>query len=280
MSDTATRLADDSGFTIEEATLAVRYLKKFGYLTDDNEESVPDAIRSFQSAFDIAPTGALNRDTLRDMTLPRCGLPDNMVLTEEARWRQNNLTYYVDAYAGGISNADQDDLMKVAWDNWARVANLSFTRVNNKNQANIVVSAGRGRQSGFDGPYGTLAWANLPQGDGRQLLLVMDLDETWVKSLSQGQRGILFLNVFAHEGGHTLGLDHTNVRGALMYPTYSPSVPKPQQNDDVARIVNLYGPPSSPPPPPEEGGKEYVIRVRGTLTIDGRQVPDTFGIMV
>lgn len=52
----------------------------------------------------------------------------------------------------------------------------------------------------------------------------------------------LFL-VAAHEFGHSLGLEHSNVPGALMYPTYSYTnvdtfvLPR----DDVNRIQALYG---------------------------------------
>lgn len=52
----------------------------------------------------------------------------------------------------------------------------------------------------------------------------------------------LFL-VAAHEFGHSLGLDHSNVPGALMYPTYSYTDPDTYilPRDDVNRIQAVYG---------------------------------------
>lgn len=96
----------------------------------------------------------------------------------------------------------------------------------------------------FNGPGGVLAHAYYPQ-DGRAHF---DEDETFTHNTSSGTN---LLWVAVHEFGHSLGLRHSNVRGAVMYPYYTGYVPDMKlHSDDVAGIQSLYG-------------EEYVIFMSG-----------------
>lgn len=245
--DLVQQIADKFGLDENETAIAVKFLKKHGWLTEETHQAVEEATKAYQATSGLPPTGEITRQTLRNMALPRCGFPDFPLMTAETRWSTKSLTYYVENYVGGLSQSDQDDLIKMAYDSWSEVADIHFARTANKSQASIVIGAGRGRAAGFDGPLGILAFAELPQGNNAQLQLMMDLDESWTRTISQDQHAILFLNVFCHETGHTLGLDHSTMRSALMYPTYAVGISKPQQQDDVPRIQSLYGAAVSPP---------------------------------
>ncbi|CDQ90071.1 unnamed protein product [Oncorhynchus mykiss] len=63
------------------------------------------------------------------------------------------------------------------------------------------------------------------------------------------ERYSLFL-VAAHEFGHALGLDHSNIRNALMYPMYSYVEDFSLHKDDVEGIHYLYGSKTGPDPIP------------------------------
>ena len=87
----------------------------------------------------------------------------------------------------------------------------------------------------FDGASGVLAHAYFPS-DGRAHF---DEDETYTHNTASGTN---LLWVAVHEFGHSLGLQHTNVQGAIMYPYYTGYVPNMQlHSDDIAGIQSLYG---------------------------------------
>jgi len=89
--------------------------------------------------------------------------------------------------------------------------------------------------TGFDGQGGALAHAFYPE-DGR---IHFDEDETF--TLKSGS-GTNLLWVALHEIGHVLGLDHTNVKDAIMYPIYSHDIQAVKlHSDDIAGMQYLYG---------------------------------------
>lgn len=72
-----------------------------------------------------------------------------------------------------------------------------------------------------------------------------DQDQKWGFCPDQGYS--LFL-VAAHEFGHALGLDHSNIREALMYPMYSYVEDFSLHEDDIEGIQYLYGSRTGPEP--------------------------------
>ena len=87
----------------------------------------------------------------------------------------------------------------------------------------------------FDGQGKVLAHAFFPE-DGRAHF---DEDERYTDGTSDGTN---LLWVATHEFGHALGLDHSEVRDAIMYPYYTGYVAGMQlHSDDIAGIRSLYG---------------------------------------
>ena len=67
--------------------------------------------------------------------------------------------------------------------------------------------------------------------------------------------GFYVEDIAAHEFGHALGLGHSAVSGATMYPStsYCNAQNRMLDADDIAGIVSLYPPPAPTPPLPPVG---------------------------
>lgn len=258
--------------TMDDAAV-LQFLIGFGYLPADATAPTREAIAAAQIAYGLEPTGEVDAMTARLWArTPRCGFSDAQAVGFN-KWGLPKLSWFIANYPVGLglTKADYRGCVERAFGSWSAVCGLQFEQADDAN-ANIVLSTGRGRRAGFDGPSGTLAYAYLPQGENfrGKLDLVMDLDEPW--ALDEARNGVLTTNVLAHEIGHTLGLDHTRAAGSLMLPTYSPRITKPQQ-DDIRRVVDRYGkpvvvtpPPVDPPTNPPSGPVSFLIEMLDPAT--------------
>ncbi len=287
---------EDPASNRQEISFALNYLDAFGYLSqalsgwkDLTIEDLIEGVKKFQGMAGLPKTGDLCAKVVKVMELPRCGHPDFLrddnvqymrvkEFVEQARlssWTKRALTYAVTDYLPGWNKADQDNVIAAAFKAWTQYGNIECVQVAAKN-ADIIISVGEGARSNFDGPGGVLAWAYLPDGNDRQLLMKFDLAETWV--LSPNLRGIVLMNVACHEFGHLFGLDHSRVDAALMAPFYNVQIAVPQQNDDVPRFTARYGvrtlppvvptlPPVVPPAPGTPTGAPAVDPVEVTVQL-------------
>ncbi|NWV50365.1 MMP10 protein, partial [Daphoenositta chrysoptera] len=238
----------------EDMQFAKKYLENFYDFKEEKAlfkakdlDKMSDKIREMQSFFGLEVTGELNHQTLDMMKQPRCGIPDvrsYSTFPRSPKWEKEDVTYGILNYTPDMPQADVEEAIARAFQLWSSVTPLRFIRVYD-HKADIMISFAAGVHGDFypfDGPGGTLAHAYAPGsqigGDAH-----FDEDENWTKfTTSSGYN--LFL-VAAHELGHSLGLSHSNVFGALMYPTYVAMDTRDYQlhQDDIDGIQALYGPP-------------------------------------
>uniref|UniRef100_A0A8D2JF66 Peptidase metallopeptidase domain-containing protein n=1 Tax=Varanus komodoensis TaxID=61221 RepID=A0A8D2JF66_VARKO len=198
-------------------------------------------ILQMQQFFGLKVTGKLDKNTLDAMKKPRCGVPDigeYNTFPSSPKWKKNDLKYRVLNYTPDMDKADVDNAIARAWKVWSDVTPLTFTRVYGES-ADIDISFAAGSHGDyipFDGQGGQLAHAYSPAfgGDAH-----FDEDEIWTRDL----KGTNLFLVAAHEFGHSLGLGHSRVWGALMFPTYQPWDPQNLRlhPDDIEGIQHLYG---------------------------------------
>ncbi|KAL6994293.1 neutrophil collagenase [Sarracenia purpurea var. burkii] len=249
------------------------YLEKFGYLNHQysrNQANVNDnnfddllesAIKTYQQNYGLKVTGTLDAQTVSTMIAPRCGVAD---IINGTNWMQvgrkrhllsrdiiNAVSHY--SFFSGNPKWSKDTLsyslkpgtrpdgvsaVQGATNLWASSTHFRFTQTQNWPNSDLKVSFEVGNHGDgypFDGPGGVLAHAFAPT-DGRCHL---DGTEAWVTGAVPGKIDIK--TVAAHELGHNLGLGHSSVQAALMYPSYTPGTIKGLNADDIQGIKALYG---------------------------------------
>ncbi len=231
-------------------------------LFDDN---LTAAVSKYQAFHGLPVTGQIDEATRQMMEMPRCGVADLSAGAEPApgvasfvasggQWTSNNLTYkFVNGTADLAGDAEQD-FVRQAFQVWADVTPLTFTEVVGQGDADFLVSwvtGDHGDGSSFDGPGHVLAHAFFPPPINPHPGIAGDVHfddaETWADT--HGGGNIDLLTVAIHEIGHSLGLRHSNVGSAIMFPTYN-GIRHDLDADDIAGIQSIYGPPTPPPPPP------------------------------
>ena len=234
-----------------------------------------DALRYFQKCYGLKDTGIGDRDTLRLMERPRCGVPDigqdrtrdsgpAPFVLRGCNYPNTNLTY---AFRNGTEDLPaqlEQNLIREAFGAWSAVTPLRFNEVTPDESPDFPIAWEQGNH-GDGSPFdnggsiqgNTLAHAFFPPPCGGQFSGSMHFDEfeNWTDDSNPG--AIRLLNVAIHEIGHLLGLSHSNNQDAIMFAFYDDDVDSLRQ-DDINGIQELYGVPTT--------GN---IPIRGTLARSG-----------
>ncbi|CAI0455678.1 unnamed protein product [Linum tenue] len=247
------------------------YLHKFGYLDDYTNQTSPsnnhyfdgrleNALKTYQANYHLNVTGAMDSATVASMMTPRCGVADivngtNYMQTRRrhgtgttARYNffpgnptwpegKRNLTY---GFLPGTPEMARDPVAR-AFKKWGAHSRGRFAFVATEDDhaelADIKIgffSGYHGDTGSFDGPGGSLAHSSPPKSG----LLHFDSEETW--AVGSVQKAFDVETVALHEIGHILGLMHSSVPTAIMYPAVGDGVTKELSRDDVHGFRALY----------------------------------------
>jgi hypothetical protein len=257
-----------SGQVIEELQA---YLRQFGYLriapeqvpyvpiskaiapeaqTGVFDEATAQALASFQRFNGLPVTGVLDEATLAKINAPRCGFPDlpnvqgvSSYAVHGNRWTSTNITYGFDNFCADIPQAQVRAAIVEAFSLWSRITPLTFSEVSSNPDIRISFVAGdHGDGFPFDGAGSVLAHAYYPPPNGGDIAgdAHFDEDESWTVAIPVPAGTFDLVSVAAHEFGHSLGLMHSSIQGALMYPFYN-GAHRFLDQDDISGIQSIYG---------------------------------------
>ena len=212
------------------------------------------AIRRYQRFYGLKVDGIAGPITKNQLEQPRCGVPDIPVnlagstpfapfVLRGCKYNVNDLTYAFMNSTADLAGDREREIVHLAFDVWANVANLSFTEVQPGQSPHFRIAwrAGQhGDGSSFDGPSNTLAHAFFPPPCGGPNAgdLHFDEAEQWIDDPTAS--GILLRQVAIHEIGHLLGLSHSQENRAIMFAYYAPDRIS-LTDDDIQGIRALYG---------------------------------------
>jgi hypothetical protein len=249
------------------------FLDRLGYIAPPEETTMgaltefgsglSEAVRKYQRFHGLEVTGVINEETRQVMEMPRCGIADleegeevpevASFVASGGKWPSNQLTYKFVSGTGDLPEETEREILRQALDAWAEVTPLTFTEVSGSADAAILISwvtGDHGDGSPFDGPGHVLAHAFFPPPVNPHPGIAGDMHfdeaETW--ATTHGGGNIDLLSVAIHELGHALGLRHSSVSEAIMFPTYS-GVKRTLASDDIQGIQSIYGEPGEPEVP-------------------------------
>lgn len=145
----------------------------------------------------------------------------------DGRWPENSSTIYVT-----LSNPTLRSAAEEAIRQWNQTGAFTFWQVQNKTDANIIVTAVVQQQNGAAGLTNTKTDA----ATGYLIHADIQLNAGYLLNTGYGYSRQRIVNTAEHELGHAIGLQHTNV-ASVMQPAGSFY---PIQPGDVQAVKQLY----------------------------------------
>ncbi|XP_066915759.1 matrilysin-like [Clytia hemisphaerica] len=167
-------------------------------------------------------------------------------------WNKKLLTWRIDENTNDLPNFLTRLIIRKAFNIWSKWIPMTFQE-KNKGKVDIsikfVKKIHRPCQVAFTGQDGIVAHAYYPyQGQDIAGDIHFNDDQRFTHNAEPSDRGGMGTNLAwsaLHEIGHSLGLEHSNIYGAVMSPFYTsfyhPGVDLALTNDDIKGVQAIYG---------------------------------------
>lgn len=232
-----------------------KFLNRFGYMAEAEicEAGVMDTttvtlLKRYQKHHGLEMTGEFDAATRDSMTTTRCGLKDmnnGIEFATTCSWNKCNITFAFDVGTNDIGGAAEFQACRNAINTWASVINVTFTEVAANANPDVLIGWRPAADPDHNMVGGVLAHADFPPGCSvvtntlPKPVHFDDTEHTW--NIGAAPNTFDVETVALHEFGHILGLAHSNVNGAVMFPTVSSNFTKRQlTQDDIDGVRSLY----------------------------------------
>ena len=248
------------------------FLTRFGYLPDtagaatsggdvgtagveDESANVLDEVTSmalaeYQTQHGLPASGIFDEATREMASRARCGFPDVVAsagpeFSTTCTWNRNSLTYAFDTGTADVAGDGERDAVRRAFASWSAVVQISFREVGTGDSPDIFIDWTQANCGDANMTGGVLAHADYPPGCGfygnalPRPLHFDDQEHTWCIGAVANQYDVE--TIALDEIGHILGLAHSSVAGAVMFPTVSPnSTNRVLTADDIEGVRRMY----------------------------------------
>ncbi|XP_045508388.1 72 kDa type IV collagenase-like [Colias croceus] len=228
-----------------------RYLVDFGYLSrkslscsnghcNVDDSTFANSLRSFQNYAKTSATGMLDSSTKYLMSLSRCegkdilrGRRRSKRYTTNGHWPKKHITYKITQYSSTMSKQEVDSLIFLGFSVWSEPSGITFTK-KDSGRTDIEIRFGNLPAK----PDNRIAFGNTKTKHQASVITLND-DIPWTQDFTRGEPN-LFQTV-SHEIGHVIGMGHTDVTGAMMYPIYDLGIKIfSLHEDDIQGIRDNY----------------------------------------
>jgi hypothetical protein len=174
-------------------------------------------------------------------------------------WAQSPVPYYINPANMDLPTAAIEPAIRAGADAWRLQSGASFsfafagysTQATNTNDGiNLIMFRNASSGSAIATTYTWFSGTRLIDAD----MVFWDAGFQFFTGTSGCSNGFYIEDVATHEFGHALGLGHSAVTTATMYPSISTCSKESRtlDPDDITAVLALYPPTATPPAPPTQ----------------------------